>query len=201
MSSKADILSAIRRQHVPPSELPSLEQPWITYPDPFAQFQSTVESVGGRCFAVANAAAANQLLAETPAYSEAKEIVSLVDGIGRANVDLSVIDDPHQLETIDFVVARGQFGVAENGAIWVTDEGIKHRAILFICQHLAIVVPRHQILSNMHEAYQRLSFPQAGFGVFISGPSKTADIEQSLVIGAHGPRSLTVLCLANNAND
>src|SRR5215213_8016193 len=127
MSSKADILSAIRRQHVPPSELPSLEQPWITYPDPFAQFQSTVESVGGRCLAVANAAAANQLLAEMPAYFQAKEIVSLVDGIRQANVDLDAIDDPHQLETIDFAIACGRFAVAENGAIWVTDEGIKHR--------------------------------------------------------------------------
>jgi L-lactate dehydrogenase complex protein LldG len=198
MSSKAEILSAIRRQHVPPSDLPSLDQPWITYPDPFAQFQSAVESVGGRCFAAADADEVNQILAATPAYAEAKEVVSLTPGLGRTNVDLAAIDDPHQLETIDFAIARGQFAVAENGAIWVTDEGVKHRAVLFICQHLAIVIPRDQILNNMHEAYQRLSFPHAGFGVFISGPSKTADIEQSLVIGAHGPRSLTVLCLAGD---
>lgn len=200
MSSKTEILSAIRRQHVPPTELPSLQQPWIAYPDRFAQFQSAVESVGGRCFDVASADQVNQILAATPAYADAQEIVSLVDGIGRATVDLDAIDDPHQLETIDFAIARGQFAVAENGAIWVTDAGVKHRAVLFICQHLAIIVPRDQILNNMHEAYQRLSFPQAGFGVFISGPSKTADIEQSLVIGAHGPRSLTVLCLASDAN-
>jgi L-lactate dehydrogenase complex protein LldG len=198
MSSKADILSAIRRQHVPPSEPPGLEQPWITYADPFAQFQSAVESVGGRCLEVASAEAANQILAATPPYAEAKEVVSLVPGIGRANVDLDAVGDPHQLETIDFAVIRGQFAVAENGAIWVTDEGVKQRAIFFICQHLAIVLPREQILSNMHDAYRRLSFAQPGFGVFISGPSKTADIEQSLVIGAHGPRSLTVLCLASD---
>lgn len=195
MSSKEQILSAIRQQSVPQSELPSLQQAWITYPDPFAQFQRTIESVGGRCFAVSNADEANEILAETPAYAQAEEIVSLVDGIGRSSIDLNAIDDPHQLETIDFVVARGQFGIAENGAIWVTDKDLKHRAVLFICQHLAIVVPSDQILNNMHDAYERLSFPQAGFGVFISGPSKTADIEQSLVIGAHGPRSLTVLCL------
>lgn len=198
MSSKDEILSAIRRQRVPAAELPSLQQAWIAYPDRFAQFQSAVESVGGRCLEVASYAQANEILQATPAYAQAKQIASLVDGIGRSNVGLDAIDDPHELETVDFAIARGQFAVAENGAIWVTDEGIKHRAILFICQHLAIVVPRNQILNNMHEAYERLAFPQAGFGAFISGPSKTADIEQSLVIGAHGPRSLTVLCMASD---
>jgi L-lactate dehydrogenase complex protein LldG len=196
MSSKEEILNAIRQQRVPAAELPGLQQSWITYPDRFAQFQSAVESVGGRCMEAAGTQLANKMLEETPAYAQAKQVVSLVDGIGRSNVDLGAIDDPHQLETIDFAIACGQFAVAENGAIWVTDQGLKHRAVLFICQHLAIIVPRDQILNNMHEAYQRLSFPQAGFGVFISGPSKTADIEQSLVIGAHGPRSLTVLCMA-----
>ncbi len=195
MSSRQHILDAIRQQPVPQRELPSMRQSWITYPDRFAQFKAAVEFVGGRCFSVANADEANRVLADTPAYTQAKEIVSLAPGVGQANIDLNTIDDPHQLETIDFAIIRGHFAVAENGAIWVTGEQAKHRAAFFICQHLAIVVPREQILNNMHEAYERLSFPEAGFGVFISGPSKTADIEQSLVIGAHGPRSLTVLCL------
>lgn len=195
LSSKQHILSAIRKQQVPQSDLPSLEQSWITYPDRFAQFAAAVAAVGGRCLAVGDAAQAHQALLDTPAYTQAKEIVSLVSGIGQSNVDLETIGDPHRLETLDFAVLPGQFAVAENGAIWVTDEGVKHRAVAFICQHLAIVVPRDQIVNNMHEAYERLAFPQAGFGVFISGPSKTADIEQSLVIGAHGPRSLTVLCV------
>jgi L-lactate dehydrogenase complex protein LldG len=47
----------------------------------------------------------------------------------------------------------------------------------------------------MHQAYDALTFGRAEFGTFIAGPSKTADIEQSLVIGAHGPRSLTVFCI------
>ena len=120
--------------------------------------------------------------------------MSLVPGVGRTNVDWPAVADPHQLEPVEFAISAGQFGVAENGAIWLTDRGVPHRAIFFIVQHLALVISAESIVDNMHQAYQRIAFPGAEFGVFIAGPSKTADIEQSLVLGAHGPRSLTVFC-------
>ncbi len=70
------------------------------------------------------------------------------------------------------------------------DESNRHRSLYFIAQNIVIVINENEIVNNMHEAYEKLSFEKAGFGVFISGPSKTADIEQSLVIiGAHGPKS------------
>jgi L-lactate dehydrogenase complex protein LldG len=97
---------------------------------------------------------------------------------------------------VDFAILPGKFGVAENGAVWVSDERVRHRVIYFLAQHLALVVPADQIVNNMHEAYEPLRFDGPGFGTFISGPSKTADIEQSLVIGAHGARSLTVLLMS-----
>jgi L-lactate dehydrogenase complex protein LldG len=99
------------------------------------------------------------------------------------------------LEPVDFAIMPGVFGVAENAAIWVTDRELPLRVLYFIVQHLALVIPADSIVDNMHQAYERLSFARAEFGAFIAGPSKTADIEQALVIGAHGPRSLTVFCL------
>ncbi len=120
-------------------------------------------------------------------------------------MDLDAIDDPHELEDVDFAVLPGEFAVAENAGVWVTDAGIKHRVIYFLPQHLALVVPASRLIHNMHQAYDWLAknlrsddspqFGSAGFGAFVSGPSKTADIEQSLVIGAHGARSLTVILL------
>ena len=203
--SKSSILAAIRSQTAPAAELPSLDEVWIRYPDPVAQFAAVVQSVGGSCLMVRDLQELNERLTELPAWKGAKQTVSLVPGAGSSNVDLASIADPHALEQVDFAVLPGQFGVAENGAIWVTDQGLRHRVIYFITQHLALVIRRGQIVHNLHEAYDRLAGEESQnfggpvgsrpFGAFLSGPSKTADIEQSLVIGAHGPRSLTVFCL------
>jgi L-lactate dehydrogenase complex protein LldG len=100
-----------------------------------------------------------------------------LDGLSLAEVEVLEID--------------GAFGVAENGAIWLTEEALPHRVAPFICQHLVIHVQK--IVPNMHAAYEELNHQTSGFGLFLAGPSKTADIEQSLVIGAHGARSLTVV--------
>ena len=82
--------------------------------------------------------------------------------------------------------------MAENGSIWVAESSMINRLLPFICQHLVLVLERKDIVATMHHAYQQLNTFKEGFGVFIAGPSKTADIEQSLVIGAHGARSLVV---------
>ncbi len=192
MSSRDDILSAVRR-HLPESvPLPELTGPWIEYPDAVTQFASVLEMIGGRCVRVPNVESIQRELDALPVYAVAKQAVSRVPGAGASTIDLDAIDDPHTLEDVDFAILPGEFGVAENAAVWVNDRGLKHRVIYFLCQHLAFVIRAADVVHNMHQAYQRLSFDDRQFGAFIAGPSKTADIEQSLVIGAHGPRSLTV---------
>lgn len=101
--------------------------------------------------------------------------------------------DPHELADLDLAILRGQFGVAENGAIWMDDADLGLRAVPFIAEHLAILLDRNQLVGNMHQAYQKVGMAESGFGLFIAGPSKTADIEQSLVIGAHGAKSLLLI--------
>ncbi|AZQ64961.1 L-lactate dehydrogenase [Flammeovirga pectinis] len=93
---------------------------------------------------------------------------------------------------LNLSVINGSLGVAENGAIWVDGDQLKERYLTAIASHLMIVLPYQKLVWNMHEAYTYINPEETGYGVFISGPSKTADIEQSLVKGAHGAKSLTV---------
>ena len=97
-----------------------------------------------------------------------------------------------ELEKVERAYIKGTVAVAENGAVWVYESQMKNRLLPFICQHLVLVVDRKDIVATMHDAYDKIKAGAEGFGVFIAGPSKTADIEQSLVIGAHGARSAKV---------
>jgi L-lactate dehydrogenase complex protein LldG len=205
MSSKADILAAIRNNRPPSVELPTVAGEWTTYGDRQKQFIEVLEAVGGQAF-VGSTSEIDEELTRLPIYANAQHLFSLVPGIGTSNVDISKIDSPHALEHIDVAILPGEFAVAENAAIWVTDREIPLRVVYFLCQHLVLVVSAKDIIDHMHAAYERIAayaqngahpFASPTFGAFISGPSKTADIEQSLVIGAHGPRSLTV-CLLND---
>ncbi len=199
MASRERILRAIRGPVVPHADLPNLERDWLRYEDPLTQFRSLVESVGGRVVRLNNDSELPTALAQLPEFAAAKQIVSELPDV-KSTVELADVNDPHQLASVDFAILPAQLGVAENGAVWVTDESLKHRVIYFLTQHLALVLPADQIVHNMHEAYSRVDVGSSSLGVFISGPSKTADIEQSLVIGAHGPRSLTVFLVGKCAS-
>ena len=122
-----------------------------------------------------------------------KNVVCRVKNLNLGVEEIGLVNDGHDFADVEVAILRGQFGVAENGSIWVTDTEIgQHRVLPFITQHLVLVLDKNKIFKNLHEAYKDLTVDTTGFGVFIAGPSKTADIEQSLVIGAHGARSLVV---------
>lgn len=127
--------------------------------------------------------------ANTPVGSR---IASMVSGLS-GNEDLSKVGDPHDLDGIHTAIVQGRFGVCENGAIWLDEAALgPHRVLPFIAEHLVIVLSVRELVPTMHQGYARLRAPETNFGVFVAGPSKTADIEQCLVVGAHGARSCTV---------
>ena len=192
MSARDEVLRALRAAVPAATPLPDIGGlSAVQYPDIRDRFAKSVVEVGGRCIFVDSPL--EPALMAIPEYASAHKVVSLVPGVAKANVDLDSVHDPHDLHDVDFCVLPAALGVAENGACWIVDHGGPNRAAAFLTQHLAVVLRADALVHNLHEAYQRITIPSPGFSMWLSGPSKTADIEQALVIGAHGARSCTVL--------
>lgn len=191
MSSKADILNEIKKNRSEVYDMPDIDLiEGITYSDILAQFIEMSEFVGGKAIELKQDEDINQLIAQL--YPEAKVIASNLSDITVATLKADLVSDPHDLKDVDLAVIKGDLGVAENAAVWVSQQDVKERALYFIAEYLVIILDKKQLVNNMHEAYSKLTFTNV-FGGFISGPSKTADIEQALVVGAHGAKGVTVI--------
>jgi len=193
MASKEDILSKYRANVREKFDMPDLSDiKATTYPDPLLQFMNMTKSVGGNAIEVEKGRDINELIKEL--YPDAKEIASNLPEITIATLNPDDVGRARDLNGTDVGVVRGCFGVAENACVWIPQQ-MKEKAVMFISENLVILLDKKQIVNNMHEAYARIEFNDYGYGSFISGPSKTADIAQVLVMGAQAARSATVLLL------
>ena len=156
MDSKSQILNTLRRDQVPATDLPSLDGPWLTFGRPQDRFREVLAAVGGQDLAVPHEGDLPQLLAQSPSFRSAQHIWSLVPAVASVGRDWTTVTDPHELEMLDYCVVPGEFGVAENAAVWIPHRAVPHRAALVIAQHLVLVVPAREIVHNMHEAYARI---------------------------------------------
>ena len=193
MSNKEEILKRYRDNVRERYDMPDLSDiRAITYPDPLVQFITMSQNVGGKVIEVKEGQDINDIIKEV--YPDAKERASNLPEVTIATRNPDTVEDARQLNGTDVGIIRGVFGVAENGCIWIPQQ-MKEKAVCFISENLVILLPKSQIVNNMHEAYRRVEFNDYGYGTFISGPSKTADIAQVLVMGAQAARSVTVLLM------
>ena len=190
MSSREKILSAIAANQPDLVALPTIDlETVISYENTFLQFKTVLEGIGGKAELISDISILKNKLIEDRATG--KLIINSIPKIGTVDESAYALP-PLELEKLEIAYLAGTLAVAENVAIWMYESQMQNRLLPFISQHLVLVIHLKDIVPTMHHAYQKLDIAKEGFGAFIAGPSKTADIEQSLVIGAHGARSAMI---------
>lgn len=190
MSARESILANIMANQPVSQDLPQIDlQAVIHYDNLLQQFKTVLESIGGKTMEISGWDAVQQMLQTD--LQEGKHIVNAIAELGTIDTNLAT-QKAEELASVQRAYVKGGIAVAENGSIWVDEAAMVNRLLPFIAEHLVLVIEQKNIVATMHHAYQQVASFETGFGMFLAGPSKTADIEQSLVIGAHGARSLLV---------
>jgi L-lactate dehydrogenase complex protein LldG len=195
MGTREKILEAVLKNQPQSTPLPDITAFRGKQTDFVQKYIDIFKTIGGSAHLVDDLNEMKLILRENFDFS--KRIISTIPEMADVAELLSTEIDPHTFENVELAIIKAHFSVVENGAVWLTDEVMGQRIIPYICQHLAVVVRAENIVPTLHEAYERIGLGEYGFGGFIGGPSKTADIEQALVLGAHGPLSMSVFILNN----
>jgi L-lactate dehydrogenase complex protein LldG len=199
---EATFLRRLQRPHGVRAAHPGTYRPRIAQAS-YALFQVSLESVGGQSHAVipltglAEAVSAVMSIGghrRVVAAHAAATLLGSIPGMECAGD----AGRSAQWEDVDLAIIAPEMAVCENAAMLVSASSLPERGLPLLAQHVLALVDLAHLTSDMHEAYATMSHGHGGAALphhltWISGPSKTADIEQSLVIGAHGCRSMLVL--------
>ena len=190
MSSRDDILARVRRNQ--PAGRPLQDVPLFDAGSGslLERFKSALVRMGGKLVDAPADGDLHALLGRL--FPEAKVVVSATPEVTGAR-PLDRKASPSTLDDVDVGVVRAVFGVSETGSVWLTDVELGVNALAFLSQHLLVLLDPERIVPNMHYAYREREHFGARYGVFMTGPSATADIEGVLIHGAQGIRSLTVV--------
>lgn len=193
MTTREKILQAVLQNQPPSTTLPDVSVFRGDTNGLVQKYMEVFKTIGGSAFLVDDLAAVRWSVEKN--FDSTKRIVTTLPELTGNFELISDTVDPHAYSDVELAIINAHFAVAENGAVWLTEELTGQRIIPYICQHLAVIVDAEKIVPTLHEAYEKIGAGTYGFGGFIGGPSKTADIEQALVLGAHGPLSMTVYIL------
>lgn len=178
-------------------DLSALEMEALHFEHPVEKFSEVLAQVGGHAVCLKEGECVAEVVKRL--YPQAQRTALAVTDMPHTELlpgqvfNPDELDDPAEFNGTDVAIIPAQLGVCENACCWI-EQQVCHRALYFIAEALVIVLSKDRLVSNMHEAYGQIpDKPEVPYGVFISGPSKTADIEQALVMGAHGAREVTVI--------
>jgi len=206
MSPRDTILGAVRQQldrtsaapPPPPPPLPLLGRLDSNATERVTEFWERLEAVGGVVHRGDAIDTVREVVARhrprTIAGSDAPQLDALRRDSELADVDwLPANASQEQLFAADLGITTAQWGIAETGTL-VLDSSAERSGLASLLPpvHIALL-PISRILANLGELLKTVSRPLPAALTFVTGPSRTADIELQLVLGVHGPRELHVV--------
>jgi L-lactate dehydrogenase complex protein LldG len=190
MSGRDEILARVRKNQPAPQPLPALPAFDREIKAPLATFKANLLRMGGKFVELPASGNITQNLRGL--FPEAKVFCSAVPEFA-GNRPIEQVRAPAELQDVDVGIVRAVYGVVETGSVWLTGREFKVDALGFLAQHLVVLLDPARLVPTMHHAYTRRADFDSSYGVFMTGPSATADIEGVLIQGAQGIRSLTVI--------
>lgn len=153
----------------------------------WAAFKTRFGLVHGRC-----AEGASELLAALKeqsvqaGYIDPELKPKLADQLQAASIEIHTSIDPSQIDTYQFGITQAAGLIAETGTIILKEGSTSSRlGALSPWLHIAILPDDAPIYSTLYDAM--LDLGDDPYVVFVTGPSKTADVEGILIEGVHGP--------------
>jgi L-lactate dehydrogenase complex protein LldG len=193
MSSRDDILARVRKNQPPPQPLPPVPTFDTATGSALESFKAALVRMGGKLADAPGDGNLDALIRKL--FPDARVICSATPEV-KGNRPIDKIRRPQELDDVDVGVVRAVYGVAETGSVWVSEKEFKVNTLGFLAQHLVVLLDPGRIVGNLHHAYRERAQFDAGYGVFMTGPSATADIEGVLIHGAQGIRTLTVVAVS-----
>ncbi|HWQ62210.1 MAG TPA: lactate utilization protein [Negativicutes bacterium] len=181
-------------------------------PHLFAEFETRAKSVGAEVMRVATAAEAQGVLVELAKSLGAKKVVAVDCPLATAagayealrvaglEVYTTQTDIAHHASTADLGVSGVEFGVAETASVLQDAQAIESRLVSTLPPVHAVFMSSNNILPAMADAIGVVAqVYDRGYLSFITGPSRTADIERVLTIGVHGPSRFIIIAVDETA--
>jgi L-lactate dehydrogenase complex protein LldG len=153
------------------------------------------------------AVAAQQLVAiartegwQLVAYQSNLFLAKLIGHLSITTLEVTASVAAAELEKAAAGITLCEALIAQTGSVWLVARNAGGRALSVLPPHHVVVAHQSQLLPDLPAAFDLLhqrygqNFPS--FCTFVTGPSRTSDIERMLVLGAHGPKKLTILCVA-----
>ena len=180
----------------------------------FEEFSTRAQNVAAKVYRVKTGAEAQSVIVDIIKSSEAKKVVATSEVISPSaglhntlkgmNVELYTEqgDIRTHADTSDVGIACVEFGIAETGSVCEDSFSIEQRLVTTLPPISIVVMHSGNVVPDIATAFEVISKVfNRGYISFITGPSRTSDIERVLTIGVHGPSQFVIIAIDEDTRE